>query len=159
MLISPITKEYFLVLFGDNNILEGLTIKIQAFRNVRTQEFKSSENKKFWTFRCFIQNIPFTRPNASREMTAICKSRFWFKNFTKTHNPEFIWNMSCISAAQLKFWFQTDLGNENSRKFSQLLQAGKTVAIDFARYDHALVTLFVQFLCCDWWKFGRWVHE
>ena len=90
MIISTITKEFFLVLFGDNNILEGLTIKIQAFRNVRTQEFKSSENKKFWTFRCFIQNISFTRPNASREMAAICKGRFWFKNFTKTSNTEFI---------------------------------------------------------------------
>ena len=50
MIISTITKEFFLVLFGDNNILEGLTIKIQAFRNVRTQEFKSSEKKKFGLF-------------------------------------------------------------------------------------------------------------
>ena len=45
-----------------------------------------------------------------------------------------------------------------TRKFSQLLQAGKTVAFDFARHDHALVTLFVQFLCCDWSKFDSWVH-
>ena len=27
---------------------------------------------------------------------------------------KFIWNMLCLSAAQLKFWFQTDLGRENS---------------------------------------------
>ena len=27
---------------------------------------------------------------------------------------KFIWNMSCLCAAQLKFWFQTDLGRENS---------------------------------------------
>ena len=46
MIISPITKEFFLVLFGDNNILEGLTIKIQAFRNVRTQEFRSKVKYK-----------------------------------------------------------------------------------------------------------------
>ena len=45
-----------------------------------------------------------------------------------------------------------------TRKFSQLLQAGQTVAFDFAHHDHALVTLFVQFLCCDWSKFDRWVH-
>ena len=45
-----------------------------------------------------------------------------------------------------------------TRKFSQLLQAGKTVAFDFAHHDHALVTLFVQFLCCDWSKCERWVH-
>ena len=46
----------------------------------------------------------------------------------------------------------------HSRKFSQLLQAGKTVAFDFAHHGHALVTLYVQFLCSDWSKFDRWVH-
>ena len=45
-----------------------------------------------------------------------------------------------------------------TRKFSQLLQAGKTVAFDFAHLSHALVTLYVQFLCSDWLKFDRWVH-
>ena len=43
-------------------------------------------------------------------------------------------------------------------KFSQLLQPGKTAAFDFAHHDHALVTLFVQFLCCDKSKIDRWVH-
>ena len=32
-----------------------------------------------------------------------------------------------------------------TRKFSQLLQAGKTVAFDFSHHGHALVTLYVQF--------------
>ena len=45
-----------------------------------------------------------------------------------------------------------------TRKFSQLLQAGKTVAFDFAHHGHALVTLYFQFLCSDWSKFDRWVH-
>ena len=27
---------------------------------------------------------------------------------------KFVWNMLCLCAAQLKFWFQTDLGRENS---------------------------------------------
>ena len=45
-----------------------------------------------------------------------------------------------------------------TRKFSQLLQAGKTVAFDFAHHGHALVTFYVQFLCSDWSKFDRWVH-
>ena len=45
-----------------------------------------------------------------------------------------------------------------TRKFSQLLQAGKTVTFDFSHHGHALVTLYVQFLCCDWSKFDRWVH-
>ena len=45
-----------------------------------------------------------------------------------------------------------------TRKFSQLLQAGKTVAFDFSRHVHPLVTFYVQFLCSDWSKFDRWVH-
>ena len=32
------------------------------------------------------------------------------------------------------------------------------VAFDFSHQDHALVTLYVQFLCSDWSKFDRWVH-
>ena len=32
-----------------------------------------------------------------------------------------------------------------TRKFSQLLQAGKTVAFDFSHHGHTLVTLYVQF--------------
>ena len=45
-----------------------------------------------------------------------------------------------------------------TRKFSQLLPAGKTVAFDFFHHGHVLVTLYVQFLCSDWSKFDRWVH-
>ena len=45
-----------------------------------------------------------------------------------------------------------------TRKFSQLLQAGKTVAFDFSHHGHALVMLDFQFLCSDWSKFDRWVH-
>ena len=45
-----------------------------------------------------------------------------------------------------------------TRKFSQLLQAGKTVAFDFAHHGHAFVMLYVQFLCSDWSKFDMWVH-
>ena len=30
---------------------------------------------------------------------------------------KFVWNMSCISDAQLKFWFQTDLRRENSASY------------------------------------------
>ena len=42
-----------------------------------------------------------------------------------------------------------------TRNFSQLLQAGKTVAFDFSHDGHALVTPYVQFLCSDWSKFDR----
>ena len=65
--------------------------------------------------------------------------------------------MKCVVfiTAQLKFliwnWPRT-------RKVSQLLQAGKTVASDFSHHGHALVTLYVQFLCSDWSIFDSWVH-
>ena len=65
--------------------------------------------------------------------------------------------MKCVVfiTAQLKFlisnWPRT-------RKVSQLLQAGKIVASDFSHHGHALVTLYVQFLCSDWSIFDSWVH-
>ena len=68
----------------------------------------------------------------------------------------FIWNILCLchyGPALLRFWFQTDLGRENSASFLKI-QAGKT----FSYHGHALVTLYVQFLCSDWSKFDRWVH-
>ena len=45
-----------------------------------------------------------------------------------------------------------------TQKFSQLLQARKTVGFDFSHHGHVLVTLYVQFLCSDWSKFNRWAH-
>ena len=85
-------------------------------------------------------------------------TRYWFSNDRRLKFNfffKFIWNMLCLCAAQLKFWF---LNWPRTRKFSQLLQAGKTVAFDFAHHGHALVTLYVHFLCSDWSKFDRWVH-
>ena len=63
--------------------------------------------------------------------------------------------MLCLCAAQLKFWFQTDLGRENSASY---YRQGRRVAFAFAHHGHALVTL--QFLCSDhnWSTFDRWVH-
>ena len=49
----------------------------------------------------------------------------------------------------LRFWFQTDLGRENSATFLKI-KAGKT----FSYHGHAVR----QFLCSDWSKFDRWVH-
>ena len=65
-------------------------------------------------------------------------------------------SMLCLchyGPALLRFWFQTDLGRENSASYLKI-QAGKT----FSYHGHALVTLYVQFLCSDWSKFDRWVH-
>ena len=46
-----------------------------------------------------------------------------------------------------------------TRKFNRLLHlhAGKAIIFDFS-HCHALITLYVQFLCSDWSKFDRWVH-
>ena len=56
--------------------------------------------------------------------------------------------------ALLRFWFQTDLGRENSPRFLKI-QVGKT----FSYHGHGrLVTLYVQFLCSGWSKYDRWVH-
>ena len=40
---------------------------------------------------------------------------------------------------------------------NQTFFAGE-VAFAFCHHAHALVTLYVQFLCSDWSKFDRWVH-
>ena len=34
----------------------------------------------------------------------------------------------------------------------------RIVAFDFSHHGHALVTLYLQFLCSDWSKFDRWVY-
>ena len=49
-----------------------------------------------------------------------------------------------LCTAQWKFCFQTDLGRQNLASYNH--------------QGHALVTLYVQFLCSDWSKFDRWVH-
>ena len=55
--------------------------------------------------------------------------------------------------ALLRFWFQTKHGREYSASYLKV-QAGKA----FSYPGHALVRLYVQFLCCDWLKFDRWVY-
>ena len=56
--------------------------------------------------------------------------------------------------ALLRFWFQTNHGRENSAGYLKI-QAGKT----FSYQGHALVTLYVQFLCPDWAKFDFGWHR
>ena len=58
-----------------------------------------------------------------------------------------IWNMLRLchyGPAPLTFWFQTDLGRENSACYLKI-QAGKTDAFHFSHHSYALVTLQVQF--------------
>ena len=55
----------------------------------------------------------------------------------------------CLWVALLNFQFQTDL---------QPAFTDRENAFDLSHHGHALVTLYVQFLCSDWWKVDRWVH-
>ena len=55
--------------------------------------------------------------------------------------------------ALLGFWFQTDLGSENSASFFK-----STGRKTLSYHGHTLVRLYVQFLYSDWSKFDRWVH-
>ena len=59
--------------------------------------------------------------------------------------------MCCTIKILIANWLWT-------KEFSQLLQAGKTVAFDVSHHGHGLVTLYVHFLCSDWSKFDRWVY-
>ena len=85
-------------------------------------------------------------------------TRFWFSNdrrlkfncFVLIH-MEYVLFMCRTIKILISNW-------PRARKFSQLLQAGKTFAFDFSHHVHALVTLYVQFLCSDWSTFDRWVH-
>ena len=64
---------------------------------------------------------------------------------------KFIWNMLCLCPAQLRFWFQTDLGRKNSASY---YRQGRQLLWTLL----SMVTLYFQFLCSDWSKFDRWVH-
>ena len=46
----------------------------------------------------------------------------------------------------IKIRFQTDFRRENSASYYPYF----TVAFDFPHHGHALVTLYVQFLCSEW---------
>ena len=80
-------------------------------------------------------------------------------NAAQLPNDNFGWiNEVCcvyvtLALHYLRFWFQTDLGLQNSASYLKI-QAGKT----FSYHGHALVTLYVQFLCSDWSKSDSWVH-
>ena len=89
-------------------------------------------------------------------------TRYWFSNdrrlkfnFFKIHMKYVVFMCRTIKIL-FSNWPRT-------RKLSQLLQAGKTIAFDFSRHVHALVTLYVQFLCSDWSKFdsscGKFISQ
>ena len=61
---------------------------------------------------------------------------------------QFIWNMLCLCAAQLRFWFQTDLGRENSasyyRQGRQLLLTLLTMVTRWSRSTSNFYALIGQ---------------
>ena len=65
-------------------------------------------------------------------------TRYWFLNDGRLKFNfffKFIRNMLCLCAAQLKFWFQTDLGRENSASsYRQGRQLLLTFLAMFTRY-------------------------
>ena len=65
----------------------------------------------------------------------------------------FIWNMFCFCAAQLKFWFKTDLGPENSTS-DYREDCCFWLCLPWSRNGHVLR----PFLSSDWSKFDRWAH-
>ena len=63
---------------------------------------------------------------------------------------KFIWNMVCFFMCRT---IKILISNRPRKlKFSKFLQEGNTCQLlfDFSHQCHALVTLYVQFLCCDW---------
>ena len=77
---------------------------------------------------------------------------------------KFIWNMIVVF---MSLWPHTTnilISNWSSmRKFSQLSKNASREDMLFTFLTitymyHALVTLYVQFLCFDWSKFDKWVH-
>ena len=63
---------------------------------------------------------------------------------------KFIWNMLCLCAAQLKFWFQTDLGRENSAAVTGRKESCFWLFSPWSRGCHALRSIFMLWLVKIW---------
>ena len=64
----------------------------------------------------------------------------------------FIWNMLCLchyGPALLRFWFQTDLGRENSASFFKNT-GGEDLFLPWLRFGHALPPIFMLWLVKIW---------
>ena len=80
-------------------------------------------------------------------------TRYWFSNdrglkfFLK-----FIWNMLYLCAAQLKFWFKTDLGRSGYRQWRQLLLTFLTTFTRWSRSTSNFYALIGQNLAGDFMR-------
>ena len=68
----------------------------------------------------------------------------WQATSFQTIASSFLLCLCHYGPALLTFWFQTDLGRENSACYLKI-QVGKTDAFHFSHHSYALVTLQVQF--------------
>ena len=95
----------------------------------------------------FFGSYPLT--NYQSQMIMIAgSSLFFFQGF--------ISNMLCLchyGPALLGFWFQTDLGSENSASFFKST-GGEDLILPWSRVGHALRPIFILWLV----KIDRWVH-
>ena len=73
-------------------------------------------------------------------------TRYWFSNDHRlkfNFFKKFIWNMLCSCAAQVKFWFQTDLGHKNSAScYRQGRQLLLTFLAMFTRWSSSMCNLY-----------------
>ena len=63
---------------------------------------------------------------------------------------KFIWNMSCISTAEIKFWFQTELGHENSPAIIGREDSSFWLCSSWSRVGYALHPIFMLWLVKIW---------
>ena len=54
-----------------------------------------------------------------------------------------IWNRSCLWAAFLKFWFQTDFGRENSTRFYMLVRQSLLTFLPVTRWSRSTSNFYV----------------
>ena len=96
------------------------------------------------------QNIrPYRGFRCPPIVQTIASSSLWFLIHTKY--VVFVSLSLCTRKILISNWPRT-------RKFSQLFKKRKQVGKTFSYHGHALITLYVQFLCSSWSKFDRWVH-
>ena len=63
--------------------------------------------------------------------------------------------MLCLCAAQLKFWFQTDLGRENSASYYRQKDSCFWLCSPWSRVGHALRPIFMLWLV-KIWQLSSW---
>jgi len=134
--------------FENRIIFVFVTVKFELFRSI-TVLTVSSRLKEYFTKLTSFHFI------AHHRLTVLKK---WRKSiFDRGH--DFCDFVSFLQTFTLDILIsKLTLEGPREQKFSQPLQAEKTVTFDFSHHDHALVILYVQFVCSDWSKFDRWVH-